>query len=182
MNNQAADLESLTMAVKDTLAFLEGSSASEFADGAYHTHQLAKELAYFLVQQGNSLRTKKDRDLNIKGLASLHLAMGRVETWLATRDKPPEKHPNIVVQGDVDHDFQIWLKNSQAHLQVEVQRFIPRTKNYEEAVISEAVALKDGYRIYADIASKQKTKQQPWRRMWPGAGRNGYGKEKAPVE
>ena len=170
INKQAADLESLSRAVKDTLAFLmvkEGISAFEFADGAYHTHQLAKELAFLLIQQGNNLRRKKELNLNVSGLVNLHLAMGRVETWLASWDKPPEKHPNIVVQGDADHDFQSWLKTSLAGLNTEeAQRFIPRTDNYEEAVIGEAKALADGYRIYADIANKQETKQQPWWRFW----------------
>ena len=169
-NRQSADLENLSKAVNETLAFLMtngGISAFEFADGAYHTHQLAKELAFLLIQQGNNLTRKKEIDVNVSGFVSLQLAMARVEAWLASWDKPPENHPNIFIQGDVDHDFQSWLKTSLAHLTTEeAQRFLPKTASYEDAVMGEAKALADGYRRYVDVASKQKSEQRPWWRFW----------------
>lgn len=170
MNMQAADLESLSRVVKDTLAFLrvkEGTSAFEFGDGAYHVHQLAKELAYLLLQQVKKLKREKEVKLNASGFGDLIRAISQVEAWLATWDIPPEKHPNIVVRGDVDHDFQSWLKTSLASLNTEeAHRLIPRTRDYQEAVIAEAMALAVSYRIYADIANRQRTKRQPGWRFW----------------
>ena len=146
------------------MAFLlvkEGVSPFEFADGAYHTHQLAKEIAYLLVQQAKNVRRKEEIHLHASGLVDLQLAMGQVETWLATWDKPPEKHPNIVLRGDVDNDLQSYLETSLARLNTEViQRFIPRTNSYEEAVMAEAKALANGARIYVDIANKPQAKHQ----------------------
>ena len=170
MDRQPVDPEILSRAVEDTLAFLlarEGVSPFEFADGAYHTHQLAKELSYLLVQQGNDLSGKKEIKLSASVSVDLFFAMGQVEAWLSTWDKPPEKHPNIVVQGDVDHDFQGWLKTSLARLNTEeVRKLVPRTEDYYLTVIDEAKALASGYRIYTDLANKLKTKRQPWWKFW----------------
>ena len=162
-NKQSAELERLSKAVKDTLAFLTvkgGVSPFEFSDGAYHTHQLAKELAYLFLQQRNSLGETKEGELNVSAFVTLVFAIFQTESWLALWDTLPPKHPNIVVSDDVDHDFQSLFKNSLPMYNTEeLQKYISKTNNYQEAIIAEAKALAEGYRTYVDIESKQTTNQ-----------------------